>query len=104
MSAHTKGPWKAWQRDSDKGTNYWAIRAAPDAFGLQGNLRGYCGEANAHLIAAAPDLLEALERCDPGPEWEIPDRAHDGRVFCELSVGDMKAIRAAIAKAKGEQP
>jgi hypothetical protein len=44
--------------------------------------------ANARLIAAAPDLLEALEHViywDNGkPEWEM--------------------ARAAIAKATGEQP
>ncbi len=61
MSTHTPGPWKAWQRDADKGSNYWLIRTASEKTGLEDTLRGYCGEANARLIAAAPDLLEALE-------------------------------------------
>lgn len=58
------------------------------------NLRGYCGEANARLIAAAPELLEALEGfvsvygVDDVPRWmQVRDKA-----------------RAAIAKATGETP
>jgi hypothetical protein len=43
--------------------------------------------ANAHLIAAAPELLEALEAV-----VAISDRKHDA----------WDAAKAAIAKAKGE--
>lgn len=57
--------------------------------------------ANAHLIAAALDMLEALERIDPGPEWLTPEDAHQGDAICEITVGDLRAVRAAIAKAKG---
>ena len=50
-------------------------------------------DVNARLIAAAPEMLEALERCfdimNNGGTWSIEDQA---------------AARAAIAKAKGEQP
>lgn len=41
------------------GTNY--ARITCDQSGGD-NLRGYCGAANARLIAAAPDLLNALQR------------------------------------------
>lgn len=58
ISRHTPGPWLAYQANSEVGTNYWRIRTAPPGSG--DTLRGYCGEANARLIAAAPDLLEAL--------------------------------------------
>ena len=58
-------------------------------------------EEDAYLIASAPDLLAALERCDPGSEYVIEDHMHDGGIFCELSVGDIRAIRLAINKAKG---
>lgn len=57
--AHTPGPWVAY----DFGANWWV--AAPDADDSGPMLR--VGglhkerEANARLIAAAPDLLEALE-------------------------------------------
>jgi hypothetical protein len=52
--------------------------------------------ADARLIAAAPELLEALEEL-----FHLVDDAHDGeRVF----TWDMQGrCRAAIAKAKGEE-
>lgn len=49
-------------------------------------------EANARLIAAAPELLEALEALQPYV-LHLPDGAPI-----------KETIRAAIAKAKGEQP
>lgn len=58
MSKHTPGPWTYCMTD---GTNY--ARITCDQTGGD-NLRGYCGEANARLIAAAPDLLAALEKCE----------------------------------------
>lgn len=66
MSAHTPGPWAA-----DFGEAYAVT--APDkgrvaictnlkgAHGMGGRRTGDEVEANARLIAAAPDLLEALE-------------------------------------------
>ena len=47
-------------------------------------------EANARLIAAAPDLLEALKRC----KFDSLNMTLEDREFC----------RAAIAKATGDQP
>ena len=47
-------------------------------------------EANARLIAAAPDLLEALKRC----KFDSLNMTLEDREFC----------RAAISKATGEQP
>ena len=47
------------------------------------------GAANANLIAAAPDLLEALKRC----KFDSLNMTLEDREFC----------RAAIAKATGEQ-
>lgn len=47
-------------------------------------------EANALLIAAAPELLEALENLE-NDDGSIPEHA-------------WKLVKAAIAKAKGEQP
>lgn len=53
---HTPGPWVARQRPS----GHHAIESS------QGELARLCGEANAEadarLLAAAPDLLEALQR------------------------------------------
>lgn len=63
-------------------------------------------EANARLIAASPDLLEALE----GMVENACASCNDGYVIrCtkeewEAHVRATHAARAAIAKAKGEQP
>ena len=64
MSHHTPGPWKT-------GTGAFADQVfVDDQTGEQGNDWGenlICetagSEANARLIAAAPDLLEALKAC-----------------------------------------
>jgi hypothetical protein len=47
------------------------------------------------------EMLAVLEKCDPGPEqWPLDDSMHDGGVFCELSVSNIRDVRAVIAKAK----
>lgn len=54
--------------------------------------------ANANLIAAAPELLAALERC----EEHLPDTAiapYDAEIWALV-----RQVRGAIAKAKGEAP
>jgi hypothetical protein len=62
LSAHTPGPWRA-----SVGTGYVAILSGPTidrqlAITMTCNAEG-C--ANARLMAAAPDLLAALEACIP---------------------------------------
>lgn len=68
-------------------------------------------EANARLIAAAPELLEALQEAKAALEWCVeqgggPTCEHEsGGVVCFCK--ENKAIssaRAAIAKATGGQP
>ena len=105
MSAkHTPGPWRV---DIDR-----AIVADSQARGIWRTVVADLGlptspngaqerEANAHLIAAAPDLLEALE--------ELVVTADNMRAWIERQAAatpeDHAAIaraRAAIAKAKGE--
>jgi hypothetical protein len=57
-------------------------------------------EANARLIAAAPDLLEALEAMLSHTNgW---DEAQLRKRWGEQVVAEILAARAAIAKAKGE--
>lgn len=90
--AFTPGPWCIvdgfW---IDDGGNRPVARVQPGSIGF-----GVREEANARLIAAAPDLLEAardvLERWD-GPTWKW---AKDGPT-ADL----MHSLRAAIAKALG---
>lgn len=62
MKTHTPGPWKLIDHDED----YIAITDEEQGFGVC-KLEESASEsrevmkANAHLIAAAPELLEALE-------------------------------------------
>lgn len=106
MSAHTPGPWNVDSR--------YHVHAIVDASGNDLTYQQVapqfhdgepCGsvtsrgrtavelEANARLIAAAPELLAALEgvvsRCEPSGYVGI-----DGQF--------LKAVRAAIAKANGD--
>jgi len=108
---HTPGPWRveSINYDGDGGTlvrrnenngrarciaNVWGIKNAktPDAE----------SRANSHLIAAAPELLEALEALLER-EGEHPDFEDDAD-GCDLvvTVGDIRKARAAITKARGE--
>ena len=84
MSKHTEGPWET--------DCHFMVRAGSTIYTFKAD-RAPAGElrANANLIAAAPELLEALEG------WlEIAEakKQYLG------STGDR--VRAAIAKAKGE--
>jgi hypothetical protein len=92
MNKHTPGPWHIEREDSPDAE--WSRRfptIIADEYEVVGN-EGFYGDletdmANARLIAAAPDLLEALEFVIRG----VPDTWE----------GVQKA-RAAIAKATGE--
>ncbi len=91
MSKHTPGPWQ-WTQHFDP-----TISIYKDGFGQIARLydsSAGTGKANARLIAAAPDLLEALRICatqSTGPDW-TPEQA---LAFIK------QHARAAIAKATG---
>ena len=53
---HTKGPWKVHNIDG----SFIVASGNPDESDYEGVCQTY-NEANARLIAAAPELLEALE-------------------------------------------
>jgi len=88
--AHTKGPWSLSDETTRDGLRSKLVHGMPE--GMLAIVRvehqgAYYGDANARLIAAAPDLLEALKIAQL---WlDI-----DGRY-------DMQAINAAISKATG---
>jgi hypothetical protein len=100
MNKHTQGPWVVmpkgfaksglWQAPTvyatDDELRYVAVCACAD-FANGANVTDNL--ANAHLISAAPDLLEALEAV-----VRVADRKTD----------EFDKARAAIAKAKGETP
>jgi hypothetical protein len=60
--------------------------------------------ANARLIAAAPELLEALVEI-LGPLnvcSDNPNVRHDASLPIDMTMGELRKARAAIAKARGE--
>ena len=99
MSKHTKGPWTATQSDPAEGCDLWWITACPAAnqekeiATVPGGYPHERHEANARLIAAAPDLLEMLVE------------AHDIiDAIGQPETAEVAArMRATIAKAKGEE-
>lgn len=91
----TPGPWRAWQPRGDE-----SVPVRTDGLGItiayvhQGAITN--AQANAHLIAAAPELYEALEWLETYAMVQV-DRHPDAQ--------DNKGWRniiAALAKARGE--
>jgi len=87
---HTPGPWRI-----EEGTYYACIRTAA---GVIADMRFVGGAvrntADVSLIAAAPDLLDALQ----GLVKELSDSDDEGLIE---NAEPMIAARAAIAKATG---
>lgn len=99
---HTTGPWTIEVRETDSLEDGEATILANDAIiaSIAGALgytpsesRCYESEANAHLIAAAPDLLAALHAIVAKFESDPDD--------LETMDAGIKIARAAIAKAEG---
>jgi hypothetical protein len=93
MSKHTPGPWVVDKAPSTLGGNGFTVRAGGaiicTAFpGASTDRIEPVAELNARLIAAAPDLLEALRPLTEGVYW--------------ITDAQVKAARAAIAKAEGK--
>ena len=89
MSKHTPGPWSARDRDEQVFVPLRSVDCERIGFcvGFVNGHREKEAAANARLIAAAPEMFDAL-------------------LVAEESVGDLKTleiVRAAIAKATGEQ-
>ena len=92
MNKHTPGPWKithsevSGYRVSD--STGWGVAVV---------LKDVNDEANAHLIAAAPAMLEALERLRG---WVVAEAEQFGAVLPDDDI--MEQATAAIRAAKGE--
>lgn len=102
----TPGPWFANGHEvlapDDGDEDPWSVALASPC-------RGYPNDqsrANARLIAAAPEMYEALdflsaharERVSDAPEWR-----DDDTVQIVVTIGDLRRARAALAKARGDQ-
>ena len=122
MSKHTDGPWVYKRNEVSGDCDHIATVAWVEEFcvgrdcgsGYSCNYEHHgSGEADARLIAAAPDLLEALKRMESAFDWfvgrsaftqggPLKGAAHSDRVRKEVYAAH-DAVRAAIAKATGEQ-
>ncbi len=104
MSKHTQGPWYVVKTETGKvyvRNEGGLISEGPRPFSYDKQFERYCQEceeyeANAHLIAAAPDLLGALKLMADAVELEM-------KVFGEEPEqgSRLKIAQAAIAKATG---
>lgn len=101
MSKYTKGPWAVYHHES---TDTYTIHVAGrswESWSIAGVDDCTQDEANARLISAAPDLLEALQ------SYSLPIDMNNIAVSCiefgnEAVEKELKR-RAAIAKALGEE-
>ncbi len=94
--SHTPTPWKIFDN-----VDGWSIgnRAIVDADGFTICNPSPMGEANARLIAAAPDLLDALCTALPFVEDHAEDHAKSGVYKAGAVARAVREIRAAIEKA-----
>ena len=97
MKTHTDGPWSAnlngLSRDKQDAPQWNVGKTCECLVILPNRSTPEETEANAHLIAAAPDLLAALEDC---ANWLSRSVRDDDREMAEDA-------RAVIAKAKGDE-
>ena len=109
MSKHTKGPWKLEEFDSG-----WAIETATGDYYIadvlksnDANTHETIDAANARLIAAAPELLEALKQLQfevsiNHYSYEDDDDKNSSVTHRKLNEALKKAM-GAIAKAEGSE-
>jgi hypothetical protein len=110
MSAHTPGPWATdyLDRNGQRVVRGEHIEICTCWHHSVGSIEREM-EANARLIAAAPDLLAALKTIDAYWTEDFPDGPEGSRQWAgglgELSdqtVELWRAIKSAISKAEGE--
>jgi len=108
MSAqHTPGPWaveepmdhELWIVEDGKEAYEWRVIAGCPWPDEPRDIPRKQVEANARLIAAAPDLLAALEKAAPFIGWA----STRGQILAGVDADELcDVIDAAIAKATGE--
>ena len=105
---HTPGPWRidpSWDiLGNTKDGNGMVCQITVDAVPRDE------AAANAHLIAAAPDLLAALkallqiiEDAREDDDFDANTCNAGGIIFGDIASGAIEASRAAIAKAEGKK-
>lgn len=101
---HTPGPWTVGTNKSPSNVTAgkYDIQQWPTDAGLSRPVSSEENEtevANAHLIAAAPEMLEALEGIAAKMEWITEPKLRNWKDVCTRMAAE---AAVAIAKAKGE--
>jgi hypothetical protein len=103
---HTPGPWQAEQDDVpyDGGFETWCVNADGAGICMMDCPKDDM-EANARLIAAAPDLLEALEEVlgtglNGGNNMRLAFMAASQQVLSDEALRDAEKSEMAVAKAR----
>lgn len=113
-SAHTKGPWYAMTAETGSMVTDQAnvfsqheIKGEPtfiaDTLGVDDDVPLKQRKANAHLISAAPELLELARQLERTVKYEIDKskKRGDDEEGVRLMTATLNLTRAAIAKAEG---
>ncbi len=100
-STHTPGPWVIHDEKMLDGRLVVSTEAVNDIITIIGDIYNPDAEANARLIAAAPELLEAVRIILESPELK---NCPDGRWSTADSENYWRRakLEAAIAKAEGK--
>lgn len=94
MTKHTEGPWSVAETRHNYDTVIRGPKGEPIALALIAGYTKQEGAANTVLLAAAPDLLEALRSAvNDADAWGLADDECDW----------LPIARAAIARATGER-
>jgi len=101
MSKHTPGPWRAelinWQGPNGKEYITWEVTQEKHA-GEWYDLAETLTAADARLMAAAPDMLAALQSAVSDAGWLMSDGT---RKQCEAALAK---ANAGLARLSGEAP
>lgn len=100
MAGHTKGPWI---QIIDREAGHISIHPAGrrGEIGLV-HMTEPNGEADAHLIAAAPDLLAACQAIEAHCRVETPETRGNPAAHAAEGKRLREQMRVAIAKAEGK--
>ena len=108
MGQHTPGPWET---SNDAVPDYHTQITVYAVSGGERVATVFQNDANAHLIAAAPELLEALlpfarlaEELPTGPDWKLDDKFVWGFDSADVVLGDFRRVTVAIAKTETFYP
>lgn len=96
---HTPGPWRIHDMEDDAivAERVQGVRGGAEVANVARSCWPENIEADARLIAAAPELLAALQGCIAYRNWELAE----GGVVPQPLIGTFKRAEATIAKATG---